>query len=143
MAKHPNRAEDVSDLERCLARCRPTAAGLDTDAMLFAAGAACARRGRNRWLWPGATACLAALSAVLGTWLAVERSERLELARQLEELPVCQEPAPAPTPAAAPSVEMKPSNQPQPQPNSLPPGLQPQIFKSSKLGVKGSGFREP
>ena len=75
---------DASELERRLIAWMPATAGLDADAMLFAAGRATARRG------PWGTLCVAGLVVVLGAWLAVERTERL----RLERLP---RPAPATT----------------------------------------------
>ena len=66
MDTHP---DDLSDLERRLAACAPSSAGLDADAMLFAAGRASARRGPSGIPLAGLTACLAALAIVLGVGL--------------------------------------------------------------------------
>jgi hypothetical protein len=96
MDTQPDRPDDLTDLERRLAACAPSAEGLDADAMLFAAGRASARRGRL--VWPALTAGLAVLSVALGAWLVAERAARLELARQL------QQPAPAPAPPTAAPV---------------------------------------
>jgi hypothetical protein len=115
MDTHPQHPDELSDLERRLAACAPADAGLDADAMLFAAGRASTRPGPARFIWPALAASLAGLAVVLGTWLAAERSERLALAERLRQQP----PAPAP---AAPSSSAAPSDPPtadEPQPNSL------------------------
>jgi len=96
MDTHPPRPGDLNDLERRLAAWRPSAAGLDADAMLFAAGRASARRGRL--VWPAVSACAALLAAALGVWLAAERAERLALAQQIRHQ------APAPAPPSAPAA---------------------------------------
>jgi len=93
--------DDLSDLERQLSAWRPSADGLAADAMLFAAGRASARAGKRRYFWPTATACIAALAAALGGWLASERAERLALARQLQDRQHAAEPAPVPAPDQA------------------------------------------
>jgi hypothetical protein len=112
MDTHPDRPDDLSNLERRLAACEPAADGLDADAMLFAAGRASARPGPARFVWPALAACLAGLAVVLGAWLTAERSERLALARRPNQQSL---PVPAP-PAAAPS---EPSTAEEPAPNSL------------------------
>ena len=109
MDTHP---DDLSDLERRLAACAPSQAGLDADALLFAAGRASARHGPARLVRPGLTACLAVLAAALGLWLAAERSERLALAERLRR------PAPAPPPSATP-VQPEPPTADEPGPNSV------------------------
>jgi hypothetical protein len=106
------RPDDLTDLERHLAGCAPSADGLDADAMLFAAGRASARRGRLAW--PALTACLAVLSVVLGVWLAAERAERKELAQRL------QRPAPMQTPP--PEGAAPPAPAPEPPTADQPPG---------------------
>jgi hypothetical protein len=111
MDTQPRRPDGVSDLERRLAACAPSADGLDADAMLFAAGRASARPDRARFVWPALTAALAVTAAVLGVWLAAERAGRIELARKLQQsAPVPQPPAVAPVPPAAP--EPPTANQP-------------------------------
>ena len=103
-------SDNLSELERRLAACTPSAAGLDADAMLFAAGRASVRPGLVRFLWPGLTAGLAAVVLVLGIWAAVERSERLVLAAQLRQLPTAPVPYPSPAPSEPPTTdEVKPS----------------------------------
>ena len=87
---------ELSALERSLAACRPSADGLNADAMLFAAGRASARGGKA---WPVATGVLAALSVALGIGLWVERSERVALAARLTQA------TPVPLPVAVPSSE--------------------------------------
>ena len=109
MDTHP---DNLSELERRLADCVPSSAGLDADAMLFAAGRGSARPGPARFLWPGLSACLAALATVLGLWLAVERSERLSLAERLRQ------PVPAPAPSPPPTLTEPPTAD-EPEPNSV------------------------
>ncbi|HEY1376956.1 MAG TPA: hypothetical protein VGF55_09185 [Gemmataceae bacterium] len=103
---HPN-PDDLSPLERQLAACRPSAAGLDADAMLFAAGRAAARPTAARFVWPAAACGFALLSVMLGTGFVAERSERLALADRLGRMP---RPTEAPAPAVAPSPEMSPNS---------------------------------
>ncbi len=103
----PDRPDGLTDLERRLAACAPSADGLDADAMLFAAGRASARPGRARLVWPGVVACLSAMSFVLGARLATERAERQQLAHQPEQ----------PAPLLPPSVAPEPPTAEQP-PNS-------------------------
>jgi hypothetical protein len=74
---------NLSDLERRLGRWQPDAAGLDADAMLFAAGAASVERGGGQRLWPASCGLLLGLSALLGTWALLERAERQMLAARL------------------------------------------------------------
>jgi hypothetical protein len=102
MNTHPN---DLSELERRLVACQPSAAGLDADAMLFAAGRASVRPGRARYLWPALTAGLAAFAMVLGTGWAVERGERLALLVERRN------PAPPPTPLPPPAPPEAPTAQ--------------------------------
>jgi hypothetical protein len=111
MDPHP---DDLSELERRLATRAPSSAGLDADAMLFAAGRASARPGRARFLWPGLAASLAALAAVLGVWLAVERSERLSLAERLRQPAPTSEPSPLTAPSEPPTAD-----EPGPAPSSV------------------------
>jgi hypothetical protein len=93
--------DDLSDLERRLAGWRPDPAGLNADAMLFAAGRASAGR---PWLAWSALACsLAALVVAAAAW-RLERAERIALAAQLrrqapavvvpDEQPTFDEPGP-------------------------------------------------
>lgn len=78
------RQNDLTPLERQLAACHPAAAGLDADAMLFAAGqAAATKAARQRWIWPATTCSFAVLSLALSAALVGERSERLALAARL------------------------------------------------------------
>lgn len=74
--------QNLSELERRLARWRPGADGLDADAMLFAAGRAA---GRRRWTWP-ALGAMALLSVGLGAWALHERGERIALSGRLDEM---------------------------------------------------------
>jgi hypothetical protein len=75
----------MNDLEHRLAAWQPAVTGLDTDALLFAAGRASVRPGATRFVWPALTACVSLLAISLGIWLAQERMERLDLARQLQQ----------------------------------------------------------
>jgi hypothetical protein len=108
MHAHHNRPDDLSEMERQLAAWAPATDGLDTDAMLFAAGRASVRSHPARFLWPTLAGCLAVLSVVLGVCLAVERNERLTLARQLE----LQAPTTVPPPASAVSPTVSPLDPP-------------------------------
>jgi hypothetical protein len=84
-AHTPNHEDDLNECERCLARWRPAADGLDADAMLFAAGLAAGRRGSSRWFWPALCALLAVQTAGLGWWGLGERAERRTLASLLRQ----------------------------------------------------------
>jgi hypothetical protein len=95
-------SDDLSEVERRLAACEPSAAGLDADGMLFAAGRASARRGPMRFVWPALTAGLTATALGLGLWLRAERTERLDLALRLEQMSPPAEPTPLPQPAVTP-----------------------------------------
>ncbi len=85
----PDRPDGLTDLERRLAACAPSADGLDADAMLFA--------------------CLSAMSFVLGARLATERAERQQLAHQPEQ----------PAPLLPPSVAPEPPTAEQPPNSSV------------------------
>ncbi len=52
MATDDYNADDLTDLERRLSSWEPTTEGLDSDALLFAAGRASARPGLGRFVWP-------------------------------------------------------------------------------------------
>ncbi len=80
-------ADALTDLERRLAGCRPSPAGLDADAMLFAAGRAAAHRRGSRVIWPVIACGFALLSLGLGAALVGERAERLALADRLSGPP--------------------------------------------------------
>ena len=89
--------DDLSELERRLSARRPSASGLDADAMLFAAGRAA---GASRIPWPALTGLLAALALGLACWATTERAERLALSRpplQPAPPPPMTVPAPAET----------------------------------------------
>lgn len=115
MDTHSNRPEDLTALERRLSSWEPANAGLDVDAMLFAAGRASVRPSLTRYTWPTLTFLMAALSVALGLWLADERSERLALALRLRERP----PAPTVNPPSPPAANMTP--QETPSTDDLPP----------------------
>ncbi|HTU93724.1 MAG TPA: hypothetical protein VMF69_26830 [Gemmataceae bacterium] len=115
MATHSDRPEDLSALEHRLSAWQPNSAGLDADAVLFAAGRASVRPGPARFAWPALTALLTALSVVLGLWLADERSERLALARSLRTT----SPAPVVNPSSPPAANAAPPELS--GPDELPP----------------------
>jgi hypothetical protein len=97
----------MSDLEKRLSAWRPSAAGLDADSVLFAAGRASVRPGWGRIAWPVVSGCLALLAATLGVQLSQERSARLELAARLRDPkpPLVAAPSPLPEPYEAPVME--------------------------------------
>jgi hypothetical protein len=95
-------ADDLSDLERRLAACRPAATGLDADAMLFAAGQAAARRGGSSVVWPALAGGFAILSLTLWAGLMNERSERRELAERFGRMPTTVVETPPPIVAPSP-----------------------------------------
>ncbi len=96
MDTHPFHPDDLNDLECRLAAWQPSAAGLDADRMLFAAGRASAPVARGRPLWPIVSACLALVCVFLGARWTAERAERLALATELQHRPAVSVPAPAP-----------------------------------------------
>jgi hypothetical protein len=117
MDTNSDRPEDLNALERRLSSWQPNKEGLDTDAMLFAAGRASVRPGPARFAWPALTTLLTGSCLVLGLWLVVERNERMVLAAQLQEHP----PAPTANPAPPPAVYTVPAESPEPDdlsPNS-------------------------
>jgi hypothetical protein len=116
MHTHPRGPDDLSDVERRLAACEPDGAGLDADAMLFAAGRASVRPGPARFVWSALTVGLAALAVVLGAWLAAERAGRLALAQRLRQAAPAPTSVPVPPPAAAPE---EPPTADEPPPTSL------------------------
>ena len=105
MDMHSHHADDLSELEHRLSAWEPASAGLDCDAVLFAAGRASVRPSPARFGWPALTACLTVLAVGLGVWLADERTERLVLAQQLRQRTTVPTPdvSPSPSPADAPS----------------------------------------
>jgi hypothetical protein len=84
----PSLAGDLNDLEQRLSEWRPSAAGLDANSMLFAAGRASVRPGWGRITWPIVSGCLAIAAVALSVALVQERAARLELAAQLSTRPV-------------------------------------------------------
>jgi hypothetical protein len=98
MDTHPDRTDDMNDLQRRLSAWQPAALGLDADAMLFAAGRASVIRGPSRFMWPALVGLLSVLVVFLGAWLAVERDTRISLARQLRRQMPVTSPSLAPTP---------------------------------------------
>lgn len=84
-ANHDNPCDSLNALEQRLSHWQPDSGGLDSDRLLFAAGMAAARRPTARFIWPAAAGCCAIVAVVLGGLLAGERTQRLALARQLQE----------------------------------------------------------
>jgi hypothetical protein len=76
--------DELTLLERQLAACRPSAAGLDADAMLFAAGRAVAERRRPELAWPAVACGFAVLALGLAGGWVLERAERVALANRLQ-----------------------------------------------------------
>jgi len=114
MDTNSHRPDDLKDLEQRLSSWQPAADGLDSDAMLFAAGRASARPGPARLAWPTLTGLLSVLCVVLGLWLTAERSERQALARQLRE----HQSVPVNEPPAAPAADVVPTESDEPAPDS-------------------------
>jgi hypothetical protein len=75
--------QDLSKFEHRLKSWRPSAEGLDADAMLFAAGFAAARSWRDRRAGPVLCGVLASVALGLGAWALTERAERLALASRI------------------------------------------------------------
>lgn len=98
-------SDDLTPLERQLAACRPSAAGLDPDAMLFEAGRASARR--RSLVWPAVAAGFAGLSLALSAGLMTERSERFSLAERLVRVTAVAE---APRRAVEPLADLAPDS---------------------------------
>jgi hypothetical protein len=76
--------DDLNELERRLANWTPMQEGLNTDAMLFAAGRASARGSKTRLAWPMVSGGLAVVIVFLGIRLSAERTERLALLQELD-----------------------------------------------------------
>jgi hypothetical protein len=111
MVTHPLDNDDaLSDLERRLTRWRPDSAGLEADAMLFAAGLAAGRQRRGRLLGPSLCGLLAALAAGLGAWALSERAERQELATRLRVRAPTLSAASGPAVALTPAPSYEPSS---------------------------------
>ena len=90
----PNHEDDMNNLEQRLASWLPAAEGLNTDAMLYAAGRAAGQRGRI--VWPALCIVLFAQVIGFGMWGLSERAERRALADRLDGL--------SPTPAHPPET---------------------------------------
>jgi hypothetical protein len=123
MDTHSDRPDDLNSLERRLSSWQPASAGLDGDAMLFAAGRASALPGPGRFVWPALTGVLSVLVAALGAWLLVERGERLALAEQLRR------PAPTSVPSLAPSAV--------PAESDSDDALKPESYASARQALDG------
>src|SRR5579872_1055799 len=106
MDTNPDCPDDLSALEARLSGWEPSAAGLDADAMLFAAGRAAARPGAARYVWPALACCASLVAAALGVWLGAERTERQALAQQLRRQD------PAPRSPSGPALEVQPPETP-------------------------------
>src|SRR5437868_1881156 len=100
MDANTRNADDLTDLERRLADWRPDAAGLDPDALLFAAGRASIRPSPTRFVWPAIAGCMAVVALGMGGWAVKERTGRLELAALMQKsTPVAPAPVTAPEPS--------------------------------------------
>lgn len=122
MDTHSHRPDDLNKLERRLSGWQPAVTGLDGDAMLFAAGRASVRFGPGRFIWPTLAACMTGLAACLGLWLAAERSERLDLARQLRQ--------------SSPALAVTPSLAAVPEESSLTDELPPDSYLASHQALE-------
>jgi len=105
MPPHSDPANDLTDLERCLAGWQPSRTGLDADRMLYAAGRASARPRLRLW---ASLAGLMTLVALLLTGVLIQaRMEQGALSRQLAEVreqqirPEPEAPASSPEPGAS------------------------------------------
>jgi hypothetical protein len=85
MDPHSPNPDDLSEIERRLSVWRPSAEGLNRDAMLYAAGLAAGKAGRGRLLWPTLCSLLAVFAAALGAWGLNERAECRFLVSRLHE----------------------------------------------------------
>lgn len=85
MDPHSPNPDDLSRIERRLSVWRPSAEGLNRDAMLYAAGLAAGKTGRGRLLWPALCSLLAVVAAAIGAWGLNERAERQFLIGLLHE----------------------------------------------------------
>jgi len=103
-----NDSNELSDLERRLSAHQPSSEGLNTDAMLFAAGQAAARKHPGRFIWPGLTGLTSVAAVIFGLLLTQERAERMLLAQRLQE----QTPMPMPTPASSAPASIVPAQIP-------------------------------
>src|SRR5262249_1888046 len=99
-ANNPHADDNLSELERRLAGWQPTAARLDPDALLFAAGRASVPPPRPAPVWPAVAWALTRPPLGLGGWLAFERGERLTLAAELRGRPPIETPVAGETNAA-------------------------------------------
>jgi hypothetical protein len=121
-------------LEGRLAAWRPSAGGLDRDALLFEAGRASARAEASAplRLASGSAAALAALAVGLGGLLAAERGRRHDLEVALARS------APAP-PGAAARPEAGPSPSGEPRPAEAPAPTSYLALTHRALGPGGLG----
>lgn len=85
MDSHSPNPDDLSEIERRLSVWRPSAEGLNRDAMLYAAGLGAGKAGRGRRLWPALCSLLAVFAAAVGVWGLNERAERQFLIGRLHE----------------------------------------------------------
>jgi hypothetical protein len=111
------RPDDLNDFERRLAALAPAGAGLDADAMLFAAGRASAQAGLRLLALRVLTAFLALLAVGLGAWGFNERVERMTLAEQLEQ--AMRQPAAIPPAESLPRLAPETASADQPGADSV------------------------
>jgi hypothetical protein len=93
MPEQPGPAE-IAALEQSLAALTPLPSSLDRDRLMFRAGQA--TWSRRRWLWPAATAAMAAVAAGLGATMAFRPSvpAQVKVAERIVYIKA-KEPAPA------------------------------------------------
>src|SRR5262249_24551554 len=93
--------DDLNKMERRLAGCPTATVGLNSDAMLSAAGRASVRPGPARIVWPVAFTALSLLTtAVTSLWMN-ERQDRIALASQLRQMLMTANPTSPQKPATA------------------------------------------
>jgi hypothetical protein len=122
-------AGDLSELERRLSSWKPASEGLNTEAMLFAAGRAAGRTGIARIVWPVLACVMTVLAIGLGVWLESERTERQMLAQQLRQ----QSPTPRPALTAPSPAVIAPINSP--ATDELPPESFLVAHRALELGL--------
>jgi hypothetical protein len=77
--------EDLNALEQQLASWKPDPTGLDSDAMLFAAGRASAKYGLSRFVWPLWSFVLLGVAGTFAILWHNERTEKQLLTERLQQ----------------------------------------------------------
>jgi hypothetical protein len=110
MDAHPScREDDLRDIERRLSAWRPGSDGLNADAVLFAAGLAAGRRGRQPLVASVAGVLLIVQAIGLGLWGLTERAGRQALAVRLRQSGAVPGASTTSTATATPSSTYTPS----------------------------------